>query len=65
MEKIVLFLIVICIFVLFLIRVTVDNKRNVEILRKEFYENPLINNYIIVKNELNDTLEQIVNILSE
>ena len=38
MEKIVLFLIVICIFVLFLIRVTVDNKRNVEILRKEFLE---------------------------
>ena len=39
MEKIVLFLIVICIFVLFLIRVTVDNKRNIEKLRKKFQEN--------------------------
>ena len=39
MEKIVLFLIVIFIFVLFFIRVTVDNKRNVEKLRREFQEN--------------------------
>ena len=41
------------------------SKQSLEILKKEFYENPLINNYIVIKNELNDALEQIVYILSE
>lgn len=40
-------------------------KQTLELLKQEFYELPLINNYIIVKNELNDILEQVVNILSE
>lgn len=41
------------------------SKQSLEILKKEFYENPLINNYMVIKNELNDVLEQIVYILSE
>ena len=41
------------------------SKQTLELLKQEFYELPLINNYIIVKNELNDILEQVVNILSE
>ena len=41
------------------------SKATLEILKKEFFENPLINNYIISKNEMFDILEQVVNILSE
>lgn len=41
------------------------SKKSLEILKKEFIENPLINNYMIVKNEMYDVLEQVVNILSE
>ena len=52
MEKIVLFLIVIFIFVLFFIRVTVDNKRNVEKLRREFHKG----NFLIGMYNLDDEL---------
>ncbi len=41
------------------------SKQTLEMLKQEFYNSPLINNYIIVKNELNNVLEQVVNILSE
>lgn len=36
-----------------------------ETLKKEFIENPLINNYLIAKEEVKTILDQIVNILSE
>lgn len=41
------------------------SKQTLEVLKQEFYNSPLVNNYIVVKNELNDILEQVVNILSE
>lgn len=41
------------------------SKKTLEVLKQEFIENPLINNYIVVKKEVYDVLEQIVNILSE
>ena len=39
--------------------------KSLEILKDEFINHPLVNNYINVKNELNDLLEQVVSILSE
>lgn len=36
-----------------------------KILKEEFFSNPLINNYISCKEEMQNFLEQIVNILSE
>ena len=39
--------------------------KSLEVLKDEFINHPLINNYINVKNELNDLLEQVVSILSE
>ena len=36
-----------------------------ETLKKEFIEHPLVNNYLIVKEEVRTLLDQIVNILSE
>ena len=36
-----------------------------EVLKEEFTNHPLLNNYIVSKNELYNLLEQIVNILSE
>ena len=41
------------------------SKKTLEVLKQEFIENPLINNYIVVKKEVYDVLEQVVNILSE
>ena len=41
------------------------SKLTLEMLKKEFYSNPLISNYILIKNEMYDVLEQVVNILSE
>ena len=41
------------------------SKLTLQILKKEFFDNPLINNYIVAKNEMYDVLEQVVNILSE
>ena len=43
---------------------TASNK-SLEVLKDEFINHPLVNNYINVKNELNDLLEQVVSILSE
>jgi len=39
--------------------------KSLEVLKDEFINHPLVNNYINVKNELNDLLEQVVSILSE
>ena len=39
--------------------------KSLEVLKDEFVNHPLVNNYINVKNELNDLLEQVVSILSE
>ena len=39
--------------------------KSLEVLKEEFVNHPLVNNYIIVKNEMNDLLEQVVSILSE
>ena len=39
--------------------------KSLEVLKYEFINHPLVNNYINVKNELNDLLEQVVSILSE
>lgn len=39
--------------------------KSLEVLKDEFINHPLVNNYINVKNELNDLLEQVVGILSE
>ena len=39
--------------------------KSLEILKDEFINHPLVNNYINVKNELNDLLEQVVSILCE
>ena len=39
--------------------------KSLEILKDEFINHPLVNNYINVKNELNDLLEQVVSILIE
>ena len=39
--------------------------KSLEVLKDEFLNHPLVNNYINVKNELNDLLEQVVSILSE
>ena len=39
--------------------------KSLEVLKDEFINHPLANNYINVKNELNDLLEQVVSILSE
>lgn len=41
------------------------SKKTLEVLKQEFIENPLINNYVVVKKEVYDVLEQVVNILSE
>ena len=41
------------------------SKKTLEVLKQEFIENPLINNYIVVKKEVYVVLEQVVNILSE
>ena len=38
--------------------------KSLEILKEEFINQPLINNYIIAKHDLYELLEQIVNILS-
>lgn len=42
-----------------------ESKRYLEILKNEFINNPLINNYIVSKNELDALLLQVVNIISE
>lgn len=39
--------------------------KSLEVLKDEFINHSLVNNYINVKNELNDLLEQVVSILSE
>lgn len=39
--------------------------KSLEVLKDEFINHPLVNNYINVKNELNDLLEQVVSILIE
>lgn len=39
--------------------------KSLEVLKDEFINHPLVNNYINVKNELIDLLEQVVSILSE
>lgn len=36
-----------------------------EILKKEFINNPLVNNYIVCKEQLHQTLKQIVDIISD
>ena len=41
------------------------SKKTLEVLKQEFIDNPLINNYIVIKKEIYDVLEQVVNILSE
>ena len=41
------------------------DEESLEVLKDEFINHPLVNNYINVKNELNDLLEQVVSILSE
>lgn len=40
-------------------------KSYLEILKDEFMNNPLINNYIVCKNELESLLLQVVTIISE
>ena len=39
--------------------------QSLELLKEEFINHPLVNNYIVSKNDLYNLLEQIVNILSE
>lgn len=41
------------------------SKSYLEILKDEFINNPLINNYIVCKNELESLLLQVVTIISE
>lgn len=36
-----------------------------ETLKQEFINHPLVNNYIVIKQQLHDTLKQIVDIISE
>lgn len=40
-------------------------KSYLEVLKDEFINNPLINNYIVCKNELENLLLQVVNIIGE
>lgn len=40
-------------------------KSYLEVLKDEFLNNPLINNYIVCKNELENLLLQVVNIIGE
>lgn len=40
-------------------------KSYLEVLKDEFINNPLINNYIVCKNELENLLLQVVTIISE